>query len=256
MARVFNGSSDLIAANTAFVTNGTGTAFTVAAWVKKSGVINDEIYGEGNTGAAGPFFQFHFDGTTGTHIEVAARSATSGGSDTLTGTLPLADNVWHHVCVTQTTTSNLQLFVDGVVDNFGDRTILSSSGTQVFNTVTIGAIVRNTTASFYTGRIAHLATWRRRVTNSDVATLARGLNPNALSSGVPNYYWPLMGIASPEPDVGSDAAVNGTLTGTTSAVGPPQLDLALFIPSLGRRPVPMIKGPDKDKILSMRGNWF
>ncbi len=200
MARSLNGTSDLIAVDSAHLTNG-ATAFSISAWVKKSARANDQIYGEGNTGAAGPFMQFNFDATTGQHIEIAARSASSGSSDVMAiGTIVAADGTWHHVCVTQNASSLCKLYVDGVADSSGSRTALSNSNSQTFNTARIGVLTRNTNANFYSGTIAEVATWTRELTASEVKLLAAGHLASELG---PAHYWPLWGADSPEPDIGN-----------------------------------------------------
>jgi len=82
MARAFNGTTATVAVDAAHLTQ-PGIAFSIAAWIKTA-AANGEVYGEGNSGAAGPFFQVTTDGT-GQVILVAARTASSGGADTLTG---------------------------------------------------------------------------------------------------------------------------------------------------------------------------
>ena len=237
MARSLNGTSDKIAANAAHLTNA-GVAFTIAGWIKKSARANDALYGEGSTGAAGPFAELHLDGTTGQHIEFAARSGASGSADTITGTLTAADGTWHHIAVTQDSSNNIALFVDGTADTTGARTALSNTPGQVFNTATLGAVVRNTTSSFFSGTMAHVATWSRQLSAAEIKTLAAGVPPSLLG---PDHYWPLWGTDSPEPDIGTATHVTGTLTGTTAATGSPVgLGLLLLSTPLNGQPTVVI----------------
>lgn len=222
MSRSFNGTSDFIAANTAHVTNG-GVAFTIACWVNASLAAANlkNLYGEGNTGAAGPFFQIQGESVSG-RLFISARSASTGGSNSLTGTSrPAFDSTWHHIAVTQTTGNVITAYVDGIADGTLTRTALSNSTTQVFNTTSWGTIVRNTNTTFLGGLIAHAALWTRTLSAQEIVSLAAGALPSLFA---PVHYWPFWGTDSPEPDIGNHAGVagvNGTLTGTTAAGGSP-----------------------------------
>lgn len=221
MGRSFNGTSDLIAVDAAHVTNGS-VSFTIATWVNSS-LANANAknpYGEGNTAGLGPFFQIQGDASG--HVLVSARDTAAGGSDQISGTIVAFDSTWHHVCVSQTGASDIfRLFVDGTADGTKTRTSLSSATNQVFNRTTWGALVRNGTAQFYGGLLAHAALWTRELSAAEISSLAKGMLPSLLA---PDHYWPFWGTDSPEPDIGNHlatAGVNGTLTGTAAAAGPP-----------------------------------
>jgi hypothetical protein len=110
----------------------------------------------------------------------------------------------------------MQLYVDGAADSSGTRTALSNSNSQTFNTTNIGVLVRNTTSNFYSGTISEVATWTRTLSQGEVTSLASGLPASHLA---PAHYWPLWGVDSPEPDIGTAAHTTGTLTGTTAVDG-------------------------------------
>ncbi len=199
MARQFNGTTDLITVSAAHLTNA-GIAFSISAWIKKAARVSDEIYGEGNSGAAGPFFQVQLDGTTGTHLNVTARSATTGSSDSVLGTIVCVDSTWHHIAVTQNGSNLIKLYVDGVADTSGSRTSLSNTAGQTLNTASIGVLIRNTNANFYVGGIGETASWDRELTATEVKLLSGGHPAAELG---PVHYWPLWGVDSPEPDIGN-----------------------------------------------------
>lgn len=217
MPRLFNGTTEFVAANAAHVTNG-GVAFTISQWVNGAAQSLKNTYGEGNSAAAGPFFQIQ---ATSGFVIMSARDTASGGSDQISGSHTAFDSTWHHICLTQTTGNLISQFVDGVADGSITRTTLSNAAGQTFNTTSIGTIVRNTNNSLFAGRIAHTALWKRTLSLPEIKSLAAGLSPSLLS---PDHYWPLWGTDSPEPNLGNhqlSASVVGTLTGTVAASGCP-----------------------------------
>lgn len=220
MPRSFNGTSDLIHADAAHLTNG-ATAFSVAGWIKSTAKAFAMIYSETNPTNTGPLFFFSLSGsapnTTGLKLEIEARSGGSGGVDEFQNTVTVADSTWRHVAVTQSAAGLMTLYALGAADGTLTRTALSNSNTQTFSAVIIGADRLNVTTNFFPGLIAHLGTWTRQLVATEVASLAAGMLPPGLGCA---HYWPLWGQDSPEPDVAA-AGVDGTLTGTTLGAGGP-----------------------------------
>ncbi len=201
MARQFNGSTDKIDADSAVLNMSGQQAFSFAFWAKatiaQSNVLNP--FGNANSGAAGPFFQAQGDASG--KLVYAARSLTSGSSDTTTSTAVYFDNTWHHCVVTQPSgSSTLSIYIDGVLDHTFARTSLSNNTTQTFNTLSFGYLHRNTSAQFFAGALADVAAWTRTITAQEVALLGSGAEASLLA---PNHYWPLWGVDSPEPDIGN-----------------------------------------------------
>jgi hypothetical protein len=253
VARVFNGTTDVITAVGANVAS-MNSAFSVAAWIKCAGTLTNVVYyGEGNTGTGDPMLQLQVNsGKWRMFLRRDGNASTSDVNGTPVSTSIVADNTWHHVVYAQDGAGAWQVYVDGPAD----ATALGTYATQVMtpDNATVGALKRTGVGSFWTGTASEVATWTRQLSAAEAAALAGGMYASRLA---PTHYWPLLGIASPETDIGTGSTVNGVLTGTTSAAGPNQVSYATFFPSLAsRRPVPMIKGPDKDKLLSMRGNSF
>lgn len=213
MARSFNGTSDVIAANAA-ATFGTTASYSVAAWVKAAlnGSGADQVFfSEGNSAATRPFMELINQAATGL---VAVRlSSTSANVLSVAASGIVFDGTWHHICHTQDGAGNYAIYCDGVVGSSGSYS-LGTAGTT--NRCTIGAFVRNTTANFYPGTVAEVAKWTRQLTAKEAVSLAAGLPASHLG---PSHYWPLWGSDSPEPDIGSGAHTAGTLTGTTRVNG-------------------------------------
>jgi hypothetical protein len=247
VARVFNGTTDMIVADTANVYSNTA-AFSVAFWIKGSAITNESCYSEGNTGNLATI-SLGTDLTTGAHLRYFLRSTSTTITDQST-TAPILDGVWHHAAITRDASRTMIAYIDGVQDfTHPDGTM----GTGL-TALGMGVLRRSSNSNFFAGNLAEIANWSRVLSTTEISQLAGGLIASLL---VPDHYWPLLGVASPEPDIGTASLVNGTLTGTTSVVGPPEVNYTTFYPSLAsRRPVPMIKGPDKDKLLGMRGNSY
>lgn len=249
MARTFNGSTDFIDVAALPSVVNTRTAFTWAGWVKAAPQNNMALVSQSNTGSGSKFL---FLGTSATGslntIRLLISDDLGGTNLSVTGTHVALDSQWHQVCWTFDASGNYVLYVDGSVDLSGS--VASASVTT--NTANFGKLLRTSSANFLTGSLAHWARWSRALTPAEALQLALGVPPSYLA---PDHYWTLAGTDSPELDTGSASAVNGTLTGTTSLAGPPTVGLATFISSLGRRPVPMIQGPDSDRIAGMRGRF-
>lgn len=227
MPRSFNGTSDLIHADAAHLTNG-ATAFTVAGWIKSAAHPFGMIYSESNPTNTGPLFFFSLSGssphTTGAQLEIEARTLGTGGVDEFQNSATVADSTWHHVGITQNSSSLMMIYASGAADGTKTRTSLSNSNTQTFSATIIGASRLSTVGNLFSGLIAHLGTWTRQLAAQEMVSLAAGLLPPALGCA---HYWPLWGVDSPEPDLVS-AGVDGTLTGTTQGVGGPPVALSLL----------------------------
>lgn len=89
---------------------------------------------------------------------------------------------------------------------------------------------------FWTGNMAEVAVWNTALNTANITSLVNGVRPFRVNSANLVDWWPLDGLASPEPDL-SGKGNNGTLTGTALAPGPP---IMLFTP---RWPQNSLHGP-------------
>jgi hypothetical protein len=245
MARTFNGTTDVIRADAARLFS-TSSACSFSFWAKGVTTVAS-LYAEAATASTNNVFSLGGDATNGAHLRLFVKAVTTVLD--VTGTATAFDTYWHHCCYTQDASRNYTSYIDGAVDLSGTYGAATVTPTDL----SFGALVRSSSSGFYSGTIAEVANWSRTLSAAEALQLTLGVPASYLTA---DNYWPLAGTASPEPDIGTASPTNGTLTGTGSAAGPPIVGLAQFIPSLGRRPVPMIQGPDKDRILSMRGNSF
>lgn len=129
-------------------------------------------------------------------------------------------NTWTHLAATwdgSTNGTGIRLYANGV-----EVTSYSATGNATGSRDSDAAadlIIGNNAAASrtYNGRISHLQIYNRELSAGEITTLMH--KPGKILSGCVGY-WPLFGVASPEPDW-SGGGLNGTLTGTSVADGPP-----------------------------------
>ncbi len=99
----------------------------------------------------------------------------------------------------------------------------AASGTVVNNSVNykVGRRGDFTVGVFeWDGGLADFAIWNTGLSALEVAALAKGVRPNSIRQKSLQIYYPLDGLASPEPDLSGNAR-NGTVHGTSRSFGPP-----------------------------------
>jgi hypothetical protein len=223
VSRSFNGTSAYInvgshavlqpaAITISFWVNPTSTSQTAYATLVslENNVNSGGVYFISLSASGGPKLAYYFN-NSGTSIDPGSNSLTAG--------------VWSNVIATYIDSPGLNAYVNGVSDGFtGSTTPLATSG----NPTTIGALYSSGSPSlFFNGMIADVGMWNVILAAGEIAALAAGARPYTIRPGSLVGYWPLDGLASPEPDLSGNAN-NGTLTGTAlGASGPP---LMMFTP--------------------------
>ena len=209
MARSFNGSSDRITIGTGFTPS---EPLTVAAWIylTSTPTTGAMILCSVTTNGFN-FYPNHSLKLTADHTDTAAL-ATGIGTVTL--------NTWQHVAFSYSSGHDWKLYLNGAVDNSGNNA--QSIGGQPY---AIGYSAHDNNY-YFSGNIADVAVWSAILTDSEVASLNRGVRPYMVRQKSLSLYYPLDGISSPEPDLSSNA-YSGTLSGTALASGPP---VTLFSP--------------------------
>lgn len=209
MARSFNGTSDNIRVDGAVVIGGSSfSTFSLAFWVNAATPASQRgIYSEGNSGSAGSNFWWVFANTNG---KIHWTINNTSGTNVLTqdSNTSVFDSTWHHCGFTMDASGNWVMYIGGASDKSG----AAVNGACTPNRAAIGELVRSGTGNFFSGSIAHLATWTRTLTAGEMASLAAGLPPTHIGA---LHYWPLWGKDSPEPDLGTGTHTTGTVTGTT-----------------------------------------
>lgn len=218
MARNFNGTTDLIAADAAAASlfPADASPLTLAIWLKGAlGATKSFLSIGRSTTANAAIVLTTASGPTGA-IRLVITDNTNTTRLNVSGTAVIQDSTWHHACLTLDTSRLVKFYADGILDV---STSYTSGGTYTMGRVGIGCQRRSTNIQFFPGALAEVAAWTRILSSREVASLASGLPANFLA---PNNYWPLWGNDSPEPDLGISTHVTGVLTGTVKDIsGPP-----------------------------------
>lgn len=222
MPRTFNGSTDSIGYVGGFV-SGPGIAWSYALWLKATAGANNakDFYSEGFNNTTLEFLQWQI--LLGNTARAAFRADAGGSSDLLAGSAAVADGTWHHVCLIQGTDNVITQFVDGVSDGTLTRTG-NSNGTTTFDRAGFGFFVANGSNPCACS-VAHAAGWNRKLAVQEVKALANGLLPSHLG---PVHFFPLWGVDSPEPDIGTATHPSAVMVGTTQPAAGPPVGLSLL----------------------------
>jgi hypothetical protein len=117
----------------------------------------------------------------------------------LTANTSILDNNYHHIVVTYDTslaTNNLKIYIDGILDNSVDRTVvIQGSGT---NYLIIGEY---RASNFFNGNIDEVAVWDSELSAGAVTAIYNGGKPKDLSAFSPVSWWRM----------GEEATYDGTL---------------------------------------------
>jgi Concanavalin A-like lectin/glucanases superfamily len=125
---------------------------------------------------------------------------------------------WHHLAGTfKASTGEGIVYVDGIASG------TVSSGYSGVGGGNQNFIIGNQSGGgspFFNGKLAEGALWNAVLSPNEIASLASGSLPYQIRPLSLAGYWPLYGVASPEPDLSGNGN-NGTLTGTTYTNHPP-----------------------------------
>jgi hypothetical protein len=225
MARDFPGSNSnyLSITNPAGTLDITGTALTIAAWVRVDAFASASRaiaskYGSG-TGDNQYILYVNSSG------KLVCEVGDSGGVDRATGATTVTTSAWLHTVGRKNGVgaSALQVFLNGVTD-------ATASSNRSIQDTTDNFVIGNGQANAFPfdGRIAEVALWNVALTAAEIAALAKGVSPLLVRPKNLAAYYPLWGVgAAGEPDLSGNAQAL-TETGTVGVldhapVGPPVL---------------------------------
>lgn len=220
MARSFNGTSDLIAADLAASWT-ERVNYWVACWVnapQQAGTVSQRaFFSEGRRTVNQTFFLLTNDTVAnGKRAVISCRGDSGTGAQINAGTTAaVCDSTWHHFVYTQSVsgaTTSWKTYVDGVADVSGSFTNIAAT----INQLAIGCARRAVNGNFYNGKVFEVAKGLRTLAANEAKLLAAGLPASHLG---PDHYWPVWGVDSPEPDLGLLTHRTGTLTGTSFSAG-------------------------------------
>src|ERR1044072_7635251 len=142
---------------------------------------------------------------------------------------------WHYLVITYdggSTSNDPVIYLDGSSQTVTEVT--APTGSLHLSTQTI-AIENRTSdnARCFNGLIAEYARWDRILSAGEIDLLAKDYSPRFISRSL-IFYSPLIGKASPEPDI--KGGLTGTVTGATAAAHP------RIIRSVGPQIIPVTAG--------------
>lgn len=184
----------------------TGTALTLAAWVRPDAVASNHWVVCKEGGAAGTI-QYRLAIQTS---KVVGAVGDAGSTDTVAGATNVSTGAWHHAALVKNGTGAgaLRCFLDGAQD--GSATSNVSIG-DLAQALRIGN--RNDNNTPFDGLIAEVAIWAAALSADEIASLADGFDPRLVHPYDLRLFVPIHGQNSPENDLmrGVALTVNGTL---------------------------------------------
>lgn len=215
MARDFDGANDhidFVASTT--IENATTLAFS--GWVYQDNITKDHAVFDFT--AAGVGVQLYFDdvgsasGRTDTFkVTIDETGADSAGGEWSTGAG--TQNAWQHIFLGMEcgSATGCQFWVNGVEDALSPLTMATVSDLGNSTTVIRFGESQGATRD-RNGKLAELAFWTRIPTDDEIKALAKGFSPLHFPTGL-KFYAPLIGQASPEPDLmlGNQGTVTGAV---------------------------------------------
>ena len=164
---------------------GTGTPYSVTAWVNAPPQNDKRIYSEGNsTGAfgSGPLFTLGSGTSLQSNLRVYIRNDALSQQLTAQSVSPVFDGTWHHMAWVDDGAGAGRLYVDGVLDAADFS--YTPGGTYPFDRVALGAVLRATTCCLMSGMLDDVRVYPFGLTATDVtlvmgnATLGTGFQVN------------------------------------------------------------------------------
>mgnify|MGYP003963833993 FL=1 len=206
----FDGSNDYVnLPSSNAVTN--LAAFTIEAWVYWNGTNTGSIYAEGNSGSNNPMFSIIPRSTDNGGIELVYRDSSATGlvAQPTSGTIPT--NVWTHVAVVKASSTNMKVYINGVLTD--DLTFTAPSAWTVTD-VGIGRRKRAGAGDYFNGEMDEVRIWD--IARSASQILAnKNIDISSSESGLVAYYKFNESDTTTTLIDSTSGAYNGTLTNMT-----------------------------------------
>lgn len=190
----WNGSSNTyVSVPHTSVLNLPNTGGTVMLWIQPTltngsipqntgmGVIRKPDYGPNLYSPGGYGIEIYRNLTSSPaniRVHLGWNSGTSNSQQTLTGTMPLSNNTWHHVALTWNA-ATMNIYVDGLLDSTAPRTSgplnwASASPSPIYFGHN-GAAVTGAPPAWYTGSMDEAALFNRQLSTAEIkAAYERG----------------------------------------------------------------------------------
>lgn len=217
MSRSFVGSNQYGSLSTFTFT---ATPCTIAAWVK-----TDSTGGSAKTVVAlgGNLSHYHLVGQSTALGKWYIASRAGGTERYAASTTVPSTSAWVHICGVFGSTTSRVIYINGVSEG-SDANFANPTVTKLGVGVRVDGAIPASTPGYLTGQIRDAVVWGVALSAAQVASLAKGASPLIVAPASLAFFCPLVGEASPEPNVRGPGV---TLTGT-----PPKgaADPALFPP--------------------------
>lgn len=211
MARSIAGTAGNFLANAA--ANATATPLTLACWFRPDNVTTYYTLMNVQTRPTPFLDSYHVLGINGAAggDPVIAETAFSGTYVSASTSSGYSANTWQHACAVFASSTSRSVYLNG-----GSKgTDTSSCTPNTANYTQLGGFSSSSTNfDSLAGRIAEAGIWAAALTDAEVLALARGFSPLLIRPDALVNYWPLIGRASPEPDLIGGLPL--TITGTVS----------------------------------------
>ena len=213
MSRDFDGATGVIGLPITSILR-PNAPITVAAWVRPDTlVVGGGIFTTNKTDATHRGMWMSCSDASG-HLEVSFGDNTGTASTdrrSKVTTATLATGTWNHVAVCVRAATDMDAYINAVEGGSYSGT----GGNMAYNTGVAGRIGMQGGVLF-DGRIAEVGIWTVTLSAAEVLALSKGVSPRRIRPDSLIGYWPLYGVASPEPDL-SGSVQNGTVTAATLA---------------------------------------
>lgn len=192
---------NFVAASTQYLEQATAIVsaypFTMACWFKSSDTTNDQaLMCLGQTANVDDSHVMFAAGNVAGD-PVKAQSNNAGVIGAAVSSTGYSSGVAAHACAIFATATDRRAFINGGSKGTNATNILSPG---TLSKTSIGRLTLSASARFMQGDIWEAAMWNVALDDSEVAALGRGFCPTMIRPASLIGYWPLFGVASPEPD--------------------------------------------------------
>lgn len=191
---------DFVISSAQYLTAGTSVTappFTVSVWINgDNDTTQQSVIAFSANGTTTERWNISIEGAvTNDPIRWNARDGTTESANC--PTVDYTPSTTYNVIGVEVSATNRYCCVDG---SCGTPNTTARSPDGVDNTI-IGGRFQSVAEGFYEGRIWEVAIWTVELTAAEILSLNKGVSPLKIRPESLLSYWPILGRASPEPDI-------------------------------------------------------